>query len=273
MPIIQVFPEAKTYRSIRGIYLDEIPLRGKTPFVYANFLTSLDGRIAVRQNGALTLPAALTSDNDLRLFLELRAQADCIITHGGYMRARAQGRLGDILAVGDDSPHGDLTQWRRDHAMPPQPAAVICSNTLEFPLPAELNPQNTIIASSADGDTRRRADYEKRGYRVIEAGRQRVTGRALLAQLDTLGFKRIYLCAGPELFESFAADACLQRLYLTISAQLLGHSEYLTMAPGARDLRRLHLAPQRMILDDSQERSQLFATFDCAHNAATTRAS
>lgn len=272
MSIIQLFPEAKTYRSNRGIYLNEIPLQTAKPFVYGNFLTSLDGRIAVKQNGMPTLPDALRSDNDLRLLLELRAQADCIVTHGGYMRARAEGRLGDILTVGADSIHSDLAQWRLDHAMPAQPAVVICSNTLAFPMPSEIDAENIIIASSAAGDTRRRANYVRRGYRVVQAGAQRVTGRALLSQLNQLGFKRIYLCAGPELFESFAAAACLQRLYLTLSVQLLGHSEYLTMIPGRHEPRYPHLKLRRMIIDNSQARkpAQLFAAFDCGQDATAT---
>ena len=265
MSIIQVYPNAETYRSIRGIYLDEISLTGSTPFVYANFLASLDGRIAVVENNMLTLPVALTTDHDLRLFLELKTQADCVITHGGYLRARAEGKLGDIFTIGDSPVHHGLAKWRSDHAMPEQPTIIICSNTLDFPMPEDIAPENIIVASSAGGNIQRRDDFEKQGYRVIEAGEQRVTGGELMSHLTTFGFKRIYLCAGPELFESFIADACLHRLYLTTSMQLLGYNEYLTMIPGLKDLQRLRLNLRRLVIDKSQElkHHQLFAAFDC----------
>lgn len=60
----------------------------EAPFVYGNFVSSLDGRIALMDTagGESYLPEALTNPNDLRLFFELEAQADCLITHAGYLR-------------------------------------------------------------------------------------------------------------------------------------------------------------------------------------------
>ena len=60
------------------------------------FLSSLDGRIALEDVSQSTtyIPKHLTTASDFRLFMELHAQADCLITHGGYMRALSEGRLG-----------------------------------------------------------------------------------------------------------------------------------------------------------------------------------
>ena len=99
----QLYPHSGEH-SLRGLYLaHRLHELGhpELPFVYANFVSSWDGRIALRDahNGQSRLPEALTSGSDFRLLLELHAQATCLITHGGYMRAIAQGRLDDLLSL------------------------------------------------------------------------------------------------------------------------------------------------------------------------------
>ena len=102
--LLQLYPQVRD-TPLRGLYLahglHELGLPG-LPFVYGDFVTSLDGRIALRDPASdeSYLPEALTSTSDLRLLLELHAQADCLITHGGYLRAIARKRLDDILQVG-----------------------------------------------------------------------------------------------------------------------------------------------------------------------------
>jgi hypothetical protein len=97
--LLRLYPEPRQEVELRGLYLaHELHRRGgpHAPFVYADFVSSLDGRIAV----ADLVPPELIGGNDLRLLLELQAQADCVITHAGYLRALAEGRLGDILNIG-----------------------------------------------------------------------------------------------------------------------------------------------------------------------------
>src|SRR5262245_39315304 len=73
----------------------------QSPFVYGSFVSSLDGRIAVVEpnDPDQDVLKDLTSSTDFRLFQELQAQADCFITHGGYLRALAAGRLGNVLQI------------------------------------------------------------------------------------------------------------------------------------------------------------------------------
>ena len=112
----QLYPDWREH-SVRGLYLahrlHELGRPG-LPFVYGNFVSTWDGRIALHdaRDGESRLPEALTSGSDFRLLLELHAQADCLITHGGYMRAIAQRRLDDLLQVGTIKGHEDVTAWR-----------------------------------------------------------------------------------------------------------------------------------------------------------------
>ena len=92
--VLQLFPLPVRKRALSGLYLEEsLPApesEGVAPFLYANFVTSLDGRIAVAGgDGVSRLPEGLTNPRDWRLFQELQAHADCLVTHGGYLRALA----------------------------------------------------------------------------------------------------------------------------------------------------------------------------------------
>src|SRR5262245_66693022 len=104
----QLYPNWRE-RPVRGLYLShrlhELGRSG-LPFVYGNFVSSLDGRIALRvpRDGEGRLPEALMSGSDFRLLLELHAQADCLITHWVYMRPNAAAPLHDPLLACTD--HG-----------------------------------------------------------------------------------------------------------------------------------------------------------------------
>ena len=52
------------------------------PFVYTNYVTSIDGRIAIpRPEGqGMMVPKETANDRDWRLFQELAVQADVIIS-------------------------------------------------------------------------------------------------------------------------------------------------------------------------------------------------
>ncbi|MGH8671441.1 MAG: hypothetical protein ACREUA_05305, partial [Burkholderiales bacterium] len=116
--ILRLYPEPSMQCALEGLYLAENLHRmgsSDRPFVYANFISSLDGRIALIDpgDGKSRVPGELTSLNDWRLFQELQAQADCFITHGAYLRTLAEGRLDDILQVGTKPESADLLAWRK----------------------------------------------------------------------------------------------------------------------------------------------------------------
>jgi riboflavin biosynthesis pyrimidine reductase len=238
--ILRLYPGPPQELDLAGTYLaHEVHRRGTAavPFVYANFVCSLDGRIALHDpsTGTDHVPAGLTSGNDFRLFLELQAQADCLITHGGYLRAIAAGRLDDILQVGTREGTHDLARWRRDHGLVPQPAVVIASASLDFPIPTSLarHAQRVLIATGDAAPADRRDALRARGYEVIVAGKGRwVEGGPLTRALGGLGFRSLYLVAGPRMLETMLRDGMLSRLYVTIAHRILGGESFHTMISG-----------------------------------------
>ena len=237
--LLRLFPTPSETVPLRGLYLKEnLHLRGEPgrPFVYANFLSSLDGRIALEdETGIPYLPKSLTTEDDFRLFLELHAQADCLVTHGGYLRALQEGRLGNILQVGVHELGFDLPAWRQAHGLDPQPAIVVASASLDFPIPESVKAsgQRLMIATGQEADVDRVNDWEKMGYEVIRAGAgQEVNGGVLSRCLSERGFNTLYLIAGPLMLETMVREGQLAVLFQTISHQLLGGEAFRSMVPG-----------------------------------------
>ncbi|HWU36972.1 MAG TPA: hypothetical protein VN203_04935, partial [Candidatus Acidoferrum sp.] len=111
--IIRLFPYPSGEIPLKGAYLGhnlrQQAERTGRPFVYANFVTSLDGRIAVPPPGEMRLavPKSTSNSRDWRLYQELAAQADLILSSGRYLRDWAEGRAQEILQI-DNPAFADL---------------------------------------------------------------------------------------------------------------------------------------------------------------------
>ncbi|MBY6264808.1 riboflavin biosynthesis protein RibD [Azospirillum sp. 412522] len=270
--MLRFYPGAPEEIALCGAYLaHRLHERGsaETPFVYASFVSSLDGRIALRDSatGESRLPAGLISDNDFRLFLELQAQADCLVTHGGYLRDLEAGRLDDVLQVGTRETTRALAQWRADNGLSPQPAVVIASASLDFPVPDSLARygQRVFIATDAGAPADRVAHWRTAGYEVLIAGTgASVEGGALVRELGHRGLRSLYLLTGPRMLDTMLRDGQLSRLYLTTAHRLLGGESFHSMlsGPELRDIGRLRLCALHYDASAPDGTGQFFAHFE-----------
>lgn len=234
--LLRLFPQPGEKTAIKGLYLaHRIHKLGATesPLVYANFLSSLDGRIALEDVTQSTtyIPKHLTTASDFRLFMELHAQSDCLITHGGYMRALGEGRLGNILQTRDQ----DLIEWRLANGFKTQPAVIIASASLDFPMHGSLREhgQKVYIATGRNADPDRVRYWHDLGYPTLFTGEDRmVQGATLIHELGRLGYKSIYLIAGPQMLDTMIREKQLSRFYLTVTHQLLGGKDFRTLLTG-----------------------------------------
>jgi riboflavin biosynthesis pyrimidine reductase len=271
--VLPLHPGPSATRPLKGLYLeDRLHELGsaQSPFVYGSFVSSLDGRIALVEPGSKhkDVLAGLTTPNDFRLFQELEAQADCLITHGGYLRSLAQGRLGNVLQISAGGQAPDLLEWREQNNLPPQPAIVVASGSLDLPIPASIRAhgQPLYIATGRSADPARVEALRESGLPVIFAGNgTMVEGAPLVRALGELGYRSLYLLAGPKMLETMLRDGQLSRLYLTLRHRLLGGEKFHTLIDGPTlgeagklDLRALHYDPGEHPGD-----GQWFAQFDC----------
>ncbi len=266
--LLRFYPQPADYCAIKGLYLaHQVHNLGtpESPFVYANFLSSLDGRIALEDiSRSITyIPEHLTTATDFRLFMELHAQADCLITHGGYMRALGENRLGNILQIRDK----DLVQWRRNNGLKAQPAVIIASASLNFPMHKSLqeHAQNVYIATGRNADPERIRFWQNLGYPILITGENRmVQGAQLTHELGRLGYKSIYLIAGPQMLDTMIREKQLTRLYLTITHQLIGGKDFRTLLTGSTLGPEGNLTLESMYYDDCSPAGtgQLFMQFE-----------
>ncbi len=240
--VLRLFPGPSEEMALTGLYVaDALHTLGSAaaPFVYASFVGSLDGRIALPDavTGASHLPVEITSENDFRLFLELQAQADCLVTHSGYLRDLAAGRLDDVLQIGTRAMDRDLARWRLENGLSAQPAVVVASASLDFPMPESVirEKQRVLVATGRQAPRDRVDALRARGYPVLIAGDgASVEGAPLVRELGKLGFRSVYLLTGPRMLSTMLRDGALSRLYLTIVHRVVGGEGFHTMATGPR---------------------------------------
>ena len=272
--MLQLFPLPVRERRLSGLYLQEslpaaVP-EGTAPFIYANFVTSLDGRIAIAgSDGVSRLPEGLTNQRDWRLFQELQAHADCLVTHGGYLRALAAGTLGNILQVGVVSGGEAIRAWRAERGMRVQPAVAVVSGNLDWSLPGSILEQRQAVhvLTTLEAPRDRIAALRAAGCEVVVTGAgSRVHGREVTAILKERGYRRLYLQTGPGMLETTLRDRVLSRLYITISHRVVGGERFDTILRGGLLGAAGTLRLRSLYLDQSAGAGsgQFFASFEPA---------
>ena len=271
--VVCLYPEFGVAEPLQGLYLRREGLaRSKTqqPFVYANFLSSLDGRIAWRDSMQehYELPSILKSDEDFRLFLELYAHADCIITHSGYMRALAAGKLGNVLQIPQAPWTQDIHAWRKNHELSAAPDVIIISSSLDFPWHDSLDESNqrVHIATGAQAPQDRKQHWEQLGHCVHVLGAESlVDAKPLMEFITQRGYKSVYLVAGPQVLQELFLHAYVDRFFITICHQLLGGEDFKSLIPEHRMGEKGRMQLQRLYMshENSSMLGQWYAEFSC----------
>jgi riboflavin biosynthesis pyrimidine reductase len=236
--ITQLYPLPGQERPLRGTYLAhqlrQYSQTSAKAFVYSNFITSLDGRIAIpHPKSGLMVPKDTANERDWRLFQELAAQADLVISSGRYLRDWADGRAQEILRV-DDPGFADLKAWRLAQGLSPQPDMAVISGSLDFPIPDALTAggRKVVVFTTANPDLERVKEIEAKAGRVIVAGEASVAGDQMVQHLGELGYRTIYSAAGPKVLHLLLAGGVLDRLYLTYAQRLLGGQPFASIVDG-----------------------------------------
>ena len=226
-PIRQLYPSTGQV-ALQGLYLahDLRRLAVDKPFVYANFVASLDGRIAIPDpvKGGMKVPMQVANERDWRLFQELAIQADLVITTGRYLRDYAAGKAQEILRVYDDPRFADLKAWRAAQGLSPQPDLVVVSSSLDFPAPAALTHggRRVIVVTDRRADKQRVKELEAQIGQVFVTGAASVQGKEFVGLMAAAGYRVIYSAAGPKIAHMLLAGGVLDRLYLTQVSRVLG---------------------------------------------------
>lgn len=270
--LVRLFPTPGADVPLQGLYLSEPfapPAKRSASFVYANFIASLDGRISLPDPRTLkrSVPGAIANGRDWRLFQELAAGADALLTSGRHVRNLSNGVTARSFPVSSERDYEDLARWRHTRGLSPQPAVVIVTASLDLPplSPLVESGRSVYVATGSAADPRKTAAVESQGVRVLDAGDgTRVQGRRLVEALAREAHRNVALIAGGEILDALIVDDVLDRLYLTFACRMLGGLAFDTLLTGAElpraapfTLKALHYDPQ-----GKANVEQLFAVFD-----------
>lgn len=272
--VLRLFPPAGGKLPLHGLYLDQA-LRERAardrPYVYSNFIVSLDGRVSLPDpdSGRARVPQAIANARDWRLYMELLAQADTLITTASHLRAVAAGRHAQLLCVAQE--YRDLVAWRREHGLAPQPDCIAVSRGLDLPARAlcACHAGKILIATGGAASPAQAHSLRACGIEVLSSGDAHdVDMQALMRILLSRGYRNVYSIAGPRVLHALLAADVLDRLYLTLAPLALGGERFDALVRGPRldpprgfTLHRLFFDP-----DALARTGQLFASFDRARD-------
>lgn len=270
--VLRLYPQPGLTRPLRGTYLEQ-GLRADTgggTLIYANFISSLDGRVALpNDRGAFGVPETIANKRDWRLFQELAIQADALLVSGRYLRARARGEVQDLFVAFHESTYSDLRRWRAARALPAWPRIVVVSRAVDFEPPAGIDPGLLLVLTGAFGaDSAGASRLRSAGAQVIEVGASdEVEARNLRAALLEAGCRRVYAVGGPRVLHLLASAGALDLLFLSLEPKLLGGERLATLVEGDLLDPTLMLRLRSLYYDltnDSTGAGQLFACYEVA---------
>jgi riboflavin-specific deaminase-like protein len=185
------------------------------PYLVLNMVASLDGKAALdgRTRG-------LSTEQDRRLFHQLRTQVDAVMVGAGTVRVERYGRM---------TKSAELRERRAAEGLDPEPLAVVVSGRLDLPpdLPLLQEPkQRVVIATGADAELpglASRVEYLRVGDDLP----------VLMARLRQEYGVRSVLCeGGPTLNSHLLAAGLVDELFLTLNPKLAGGAAAFTIVAG-----------------------------------------
>jgi riboflavin biosynthesis pyrimidine reductase len=202
--------------------LDEIGFHERAPddrpYLFMNFVATLDGRAAVDGH-----TKALGSAADLDMLLSLRATADALLIGSGTLRAEGYARL-----VGNE----ERRARRRAKGLAEDPTAVLISRGLDLPWETaglfKAPNQPVLVYTSSDGQPPPVAA-------PLELVRlDEPTPTAVLADLRRRGVRALLSEGGPRLHRSLLAAGLVDELFLTITPMVTSDELEPTIVAGGK---------------------------------------
>jgi riboflavin biosynthesis pyrimidine reductase len=203
-----------------------IALLNDRPTIIANFVSSLDGVVALGGSEANAGGGEISgfSEADRLMMALLRALADVVVVGAGTMRV---GRR-HVWTAGHIQPAlgSEFADWRSEMWLAPQPTTIIvtASGNLDATHTAlNIKEVPVIIATTPAGAARLAGMQLAPHVQVAPVGSEgRVPAGAILEVIRATG-ARLALCeGGPHLFGELLRARLVDELFLTMAPQVLG---------------------------------------------------
>ncbi|HCS13481.1 MAG: pyrimidine reductase [Zetaproteobacteria bacterium CG06_land_8_20_14_3_00_59_53] len=258
MTVLRLYPPPQRKMPLHGLYL-ALRLHRRSQagglLIYANYIASLDGRISLPDaHGEQGVPATLANKRDWRLYQELAAQSDIMLTSARYFRQLARGKAQDLLPVGREKEYADLAAWRLDEGLQAQPDVAILSRSLDIPQAAleAVGDRKVLVLTGRDADVRDIERLTLPGVRVLQNEQFELDGAGIRSMLAAEGYRSAYMIAGPEVHRTLLCGG-LDLLFLTQRHRLLGGNDFSSIMQGQlessvdMELQSLYLDEQALL--------------------------
>jgi riboflavin biosynthesis pyrimidine reductase len=222
------------------------PLRLGESWTIANFVSSLDGVVAIPSETQSSSIVSDRSEADRFVMALLRASADAIVIGSGTLRAspRSHWTAERVFPAAAD----ELAELRRRLGVPTHPLLAVLTGSGSVDLGHPALEEGALVLSTAAGAERLHGRLPAASEVVAVAGEESVDVRAAVALLRARGFVRILSEAGPTVMGSLLTARVVDELFLTLSALVAGRSreearpglaEGVAFLPGTRIAGRL----------------------------------
>ena len=204
-----------------------IPLRPDRPTVIANFVSTLDGIVALGP-GELAGGGLISGFHEPDRFVMglLRALADVVVIGAGTFRGSDAHRW--TPAHVHPASAASFAAWRASMALSPVPTTIVVTATGDIPTdhPGLADPTiPVVVATTARGraNLARASVGEHVVIRVVET-ETTLTAADVIAVARDAGARVVLTEGGPHLLGSFTDADLLDELFLTVSPQLVGRA-------------------------------------------------
>jgi riboflavin biosynthesis pyrimidine reductase len=187
--------------------------------VYANFVSSIDGIVAIGGLGPSSSVISGRDPGDRFVMALLRAAADVVVVGAGTFRDHG-GPWTPAASFPDAS--AAFAELRRRESRPPEPAlaVVTASGAVEPTDGASLD--GVLVLTTAEGSEA----LEGSGADVVVLdGRDDVDGARIVDALRDRGFRRILTEGGPRLMSELVQARVVEELFLTVSPLFAGQGD------------------------------------------------
>ena len=208
-------PEQELPDELHGFYGGGLGF--EEPCVYANFVETLDGVVAIPELERSNALVADGSADDRFLMGLLRAFADVVLVGAGTLLASPRGRWRPegVYPEGKDA----FAELRRRLGKPARPGVAVVTSGLSLDVAHPAVADGAVVLTTSRGAERLARTVPD--VVAVNDG-DRVDVRAALDVLRARGHALVLAEAGPTLFSELVAAGLVDELFLTVSPVLAG---------------------------------------------------
>jgi riboflavin biosynthesis pyrimidine reductase len=196
------------------------PLGFDEPRVYANFVSTLDGVVAILESSSSNRLIRGGSEGDLFVIGLLRALADVVLTGAGTLAAFPRGRWTPEQSY--PAAASDLAELRRTLGKDERPEVAILTGIGSIDPKHPVLETGALVLTSEQGRARLEGRLPAASKIVSLGAGSQLDPSEVVRALHTRGHRSILSELGPHGFGSFVRAGVVDELFLTVSPLIAG---------------------------------------------------